>query len=96
MFPTAIICSSFLSFLQYDYSKDEVTPDWKETENPWRPHWSSKLDFVMVGVAFCVGTGNVWKFPYLLFVHGGRKDYKIIANKCACKWASGTECCCCL
>ncbi|XP_078286594.1 sodium-dependent neutral amino acid transporter SLC6A17-like [Rhinoraja longicauda] len=41
-------------------------------EQPHRPAWSSKLQYILAQVGFSVGLGNVWRFPYLCYQNGGR------------------------
>ncbi|PSN54310.1 Sodium- and chloride-dependent GABA transporter ine, partial [Blattella germanica] len=38
---------------------------------PRRQHWSNKAQFVLACVGYCVGLGNLWRFPYLCYKSGG-------------------------
>lgn len=38
-----------------------------------RPKWDNKSQYILTCVGFCIGIGNVWRFPYLCQTHGGGK-----------------------
>lgn len=38
---------------------------------PGRDRWSRKIEFLLSSIGFCVGYGNIWRFPYICFKNGG-------------------------
>ncbi|XP_046575765.1 sodium- and chloride-dependent creatine transporter 1-like [Haliotis rubra] len=36
-----------------------------------RGQWSSRLDYIMSMIGYCVGFGNLWRFPYICNRNGG-------------------------
>lgn len=45
-----------------------------------RPQWDNKAQYMLTCVGFCVGLGNVWRFPYLCQSHGGGMYYILSIN----------------
>ncbi|XP_061043611.1 sodium-dependent neutral amino acid transporter B(0)AT1 isoform X2 [Eubalaena glacialis] len=43
----------------------------EKQESGSRPRWDHKAQYMLTCVGFCVGLGNVWRFPYLCQSHGG-------------------------
>ncbi|CAF2006135.1 unnamed protein product [Rotaria magnacalcarata] len=43
----------------------------KDIMAPERKKWANPVEFFLTLVAFAVGLGNIWRFPYLCFKNGG-------------------------
>ncbi|TRY78597.1 hypothetical protein TCAL_06909 [Tigriopus californicus] len=35
-----------------------------------RGFWKSRTEFIFAGIAYCVGVGNIWRFPQKVLIHG--------------------------
>ncbi|KAK6983711.1 sodium- and chloride-dependent glycine transporter 1 [Biomphalaria glabrata] len=55
-----------------DLMLDHKTPPKGSQEDTGRRHtWSRKTEYVLSIVGYCVGLGNVWRFPYVCIRNGG-------------------------
>ena len=36
-----------------------------------RKSWNNKIEFILSSVAYAVGLGNFWRFPYIAYTYGG-------------------------
>ena len=65
--------SGSVTFETPEWSGDvkKEKPDVEVEEEQGRDRWSRKIEFLFACIGFCVGYGNMWRFPYMCFKNGG-------------------------
>jgi solute carrier family 6 (neurotransmitter transporter) protein 19 len=48
-------------------------PDAELNKGEEREQWKDPVQFFMTFLGYCVGLGNIWRFPYLCQQNGGGK-----------------------
>ncbi|XP_076436339.1 sodium- and chloride-dependent GABA transporter 1-like [Babylonia areolata] len=56
--------------VQTSEAKDDKKEE-EEKKDPERMQWSSKREYILSAIGYCVGIGNLFRFPYLCNRNGG-------------------------
>ena len=60
-----------LSMKPEDAGERDVAEEEGDKTEEGREHWSRHMDYMLSIIGYCVGLGNLWRFPYLCNRNGG-------------------------
>ncbi len=52
-------------------SQMALSSELSQVSNVPNQMWANKMDFVLSSIGYAIGLSNIWRFPYLVYVHGG-------------------------